>query len=72
MGSRPSYPVDVKVPQLYVDIIDENLKDGRALYKTGFTSRAQFVKEAVREKLMGMGLLSEEDQKKLEAASRQR
>jgi hypothetical protein len=66
-GSKPTYPVNVKIPQLYVEIIDENLKNGKVvLQKLGFEGRAHFVRESVKEKLMEVGLLSEEEQKKLE------
>jgi len=68
--SRLNYPINVKIPQLYAEIIDQNLKEGRALRKAGFRSRAQFVREAVKEKLMKLDLLSSELQKKLEAQKR--
>lgn len=63
---RPTYPVNVKIPQLYVGKIDENLKEGGVLRKARFEGRAHFVREAVKEKLMQLGLLSQEEQRKLE------
>jgi Arc/MetJ-type ribon-helix-helix transcriptional regulator len=71
-GSKPTYPVNVKIPQLYVEIVDENLKEGKNLQKLGFKGRAHFVRESVKEKLMELGLLSEEDQEKLEKRKRKR
>ena len=70
MTSRLNYPVNVKIPQLYVEIIDRNLKEGMDLRRAGFRNRAQFVREAVKEKLMQLGLLSHEAQKKLEVQKR--
>jgi hypothetical protein len=70
--TKPNYPVNVKVPQLYVDIIDFNLKDGRPLRGAGFEGRAHFVREAVKEKLMKLGLLTQEDEERLEEARRSR
>jgi len=58
--------VNVKIPQLYVDIIDANLKSGKPLQDAGFKGRAHFVQGAVMEKLMQLDLLSTADQKKLE------
>lgn len=69
---RAKYPVNVKIPQLYVEIIDENLKEGKILQKAGFKGRAHFVTEIVKEKLIEMGLLSQEDQKKVEKVKRKR
>ncbi len=65
---RLSQSVNVKIPQFYVNIIDENLKDGWLLQKAGFKGRAPFVQEAVKEKLMRSGLLSQEVQERFEAA----
>ena len=70
--NRPTYPVNVKIPQLYVDRIDENLKEGGVLGKVGFESRAHFVREAVKEKLMQLGLLLQEEQRQLEKMRRRR
>ena len=71
-STRPTYPVNVKIPQLYVDKIDENLKEGGVLRKAGFEWRTDFVREAVKEKLMQQGLLSQEEQRKLEKMQRRR
>jgi len=68
---RASY-VNVKIPQFYVNIIDTNLEKGKPLQKAGFKGRANFVQETVIEKLIQLGLLSQENQKKLEAARRAR
>jgi len=59
--------VNVKIPELYVNIIDKNLEEGKPLQKAGFKGRAHFVQEAVMEKLIQLGLLSQDNQRKLEA-----
>ena len=69
--SRVFY-VNVKIPQLYADIIDANLELGKPLRKAGFKGRAHFAQGAVMEKLMQLGLLSTADQKKLEDIRRVR
>ena len=68
--NKANYPVNVKVPQLYVDIIDSNLKVGRPLNRAGFEGRAAFVREAVREKLRTLGLLTEEEERRVVEATR--
>jgi len=65
---RPNYPINVKIPKLYVNIIDLNLVEGKSLSKEGFTSRAHFVREAVREKLASLHLMTGEDDMRLEEA----
>jgi len=64
--------VNVKIPELCVNIIDKNLEDGKSLQKAGFKGRAHFVQEAVIEELIQLGLLSQENQKKLEAVRKAR
>jgi len=64
---RLSSYVNVKIPELYVNIIDKNLEEGKPLQKAGFKGRAHFVQEAVMEKLIQLGLLSQDNQRKLEA-----
>jgi hypothetical protein len=64
--------VNVKIPELCVNIIDKNLEDGKSLQKAGFRGRAHFVQEVVIEKLIQLGLLSQENQKKLEAVRKAR
>jgi len=63
----PTYPVNVKIPQFYVTIIDENLVDGKPLRGAGFNGRAHFVRETVKEKLIQMGVLTEEAVRVFEA-----
>ena len=58
---KHKYPVNVKIPQFYIDIIDNALNSDGFLYNTGFMSRAHFVSETVKEKLVQLGLLSEEN-----------
>ena len=67
---RPNYPVNVKIPQLYVDIIDSSLNEGQPLKSAGYKGRAHFVKEAVREKLKSLGLLTWKDEQRLSDALR--
>lgn len=69
---RLSSYVNVKIPELYVNIIDKNLEEGKPLQNAGFKGRAHFVQEAVMEKLIQLGLLSQDNQKKLEAARKAR
>lgn len=59
------YHVNVKIPQTYVAAIDKGLEQGGFLCKSGFVSRAHFVREATREKLIQLGLLSEKDVEKV-------
>ena len=69
---RLNYAINVKIPRLYVEIIDNNLEGGKALSKAGYHGRAQFVSEAVKEKLFQLGLLTEENQRRLEAERQRR
>ena len=59
--TRPDYPVNVKIPQKYVEIIDKNLIEGKPLSKIGFKGRAHFVRTVVAEKLISLGLLPENE-----------
>lgn len=67
---RLNYQINVKIPLLYVEIIDENLEENKALWKAEYKARAHFVRETIKEKLMQLGLLTEEAQKELEAKRR--
>lgn len=58
---KAKYPVNVKIPQLYANTNDRGLRQDGFLCKSGFVSRAHFVSEAAKEKLIQLGLLSEED-----------
>ncbi len=42
-----TYPINVKVPQEYVNLIDENLKTDGVLAKMGLEGRAEVVRHAV-------------------------
>ncbi len=52
----PRYPTNVKIPEEYVHLIDENLQLGSSLNKSGFKSRAHFVRTAVYEYLLRYGI----------------
>ena len=52
---NPRYPINVKIPEEYVELIDESLQGG-ALQKSGFNSRAHVVRTAVYELLTKHGL----------------
>ena len=56
----PAYPINVKIPKFYVTIIDENLAEGKPLRRAGYKGRAHFVREAVKEKLIQMEVITRE------------
>jgi len=51
--------VNVKIPEEYVKLIDKHLKTGGTLNRAGFKGRAEFVRNAVKEKLRSLGVLAE-------------
>lgn len=58
---RSYIAVNVKVPELLTDIIDQNLRQGKILKTKGFTGRAHFVETAVIEKMAELNLLAKQD-----------
>ncbi len=61
LKNRRYTSINVKIPEFLADIIDNNLQQGGALNKTGFTGRAHFAELAVAEKLERLNLLSNND-----------
>jgi hypothetical protein len=55
-GLSRSYPVNVKVPDDYIKLIDQNLKSGALLAEKGFKGRAEVVRYAVFEFLVRNGI----------------
>jgi Arc/MetJ-type ribon-helix-helix transcriptional regulator len=53
---NPRYPVNVKIPQEYVELIDDALRNGGILSKAGFKGRAHFVRFAVYKVLKEYGI----------------
>lgn len=55
--------VNVKLPEIFVEIIDQNLDKKKVLGGMGFDRRAHFVQIAVLEKLQKLNLVSQTEAK---------
>jgi hypothetical protein len=64
-GRKSFNVINVKIPECLSDIIDENLKPGKALNIAGFQGRAHFAELAVAEKLVNLNLLAQQDLREL-------